>query len=249
MAVADVAQSGPVAVRRLQAASGVLHGLGDDHRDRFGALAIDHCRHLVEKQRRELGSGLRPSEFIRVRDVECFDGGRAKRLFEAGHAGERQRAERDAVIRAVARDRLRAVRLAVRDVVLADQLPRGLDRLRAAVRKEHVVERAGRNPRQSAGQLHRRRVGHTPVGRERQLDQLPTRDLSHLGAERVPELCAEQIRQAVEVAPAQTVDYEHALAPLENEQLDVSVPGPTVAREVEQQMIGGGNRRAHVWRR
>ena len=100
-----------------------------------------------------------------------------------------------------------------------------------------------------AGQLDRRRMGHAPVGRERQLDQLPTRDLGHLGAERVAELGAEQVRQAVEVAPAQAVDHEHALAPLEHEQLDVSVAGPAVAREVEQQMVGGGNRRAHVRRR
>ena len=58
-----------------------------------------------------------------------------------------------------------------------------------------------------------------------------------------------QIRQAVQVAPAEAVDHEHALAALNDEQLDVAVPGPTVAREVEQQMIGGGNRRGHVWRR
>ena len=99
------------------------------------------------------------------------------------------------------------------------------------------------------GQLDRRGMGHAPVGRERELDQLPAGDLGHLGAERVAELGAEQVRQAVEVASAEAVDDEHALASLEHEQLGVSVAGPAVAREVEKQVVGGRNRRAHVRRR
>ena len=183
---------------------------------------------------------------VRVRDVEGGDGRRAKRLLEAGHAGERQRTQGHAVVGAIARDRLGALRLAVREVVLADELPGGLHGLRAAAREEHVVERAWRNLGQPVGQLDRRRMSHTPVRGERKLDQLPARDLGHLGAERIAELGAEQVREPVEVAPAEAVDHEHALASLEHEQFDTAVAGAAVAREVEKQMVGGGSSRGHV---
>ena len=90
---------------------------------------------------------------------------------------------------------------------------------------------------------------HAPVRGERELDQLPARDLGHLRAERIAELSAEQIRQPVEVASAEAVDHEHAVASLEHQQLDIAVAGPAVPREVEKQMVGGGDRRAHVTRR
>ena len=77
-------------------------------------------------------------------------------------------------------------------------------------------------------------MGHAPIGRERKLDQLPARDLGHLRAVRVAELSAEQVRQAVEMASAEAVDHEHAVASLQHEQLDVAVAGPAVAREVQK---------------
>ena len=55
------------------------------------------------------------------------DRGGAERLLHGAHAGERERAERDAVVGDLARDRLRALRLALGQVVLADDLPGGLD--------------------------------------------------------------------------------------------------------------------------
>ena len=181
--------------------------------------------------------------------MEGLDRRWAERLLEAGHAGQGERAKRHAVIGAIARDRLGPLRLIPRQVVLADELPGGLHGLRSAAREEHVIERAGSDLRQPGRQLDRRGMGHAPVGRERELDQLPTGDLGHLGAERVAELGAEQVRQAVEVAPAEAVDDEHALASFEHEQLGGSVAGPAVAREVQKQVVGGRNRRAHVRRR
>ena len=45
---------------------------------------------------------------------------------------------------------------------------------------------------------------------------------------------------------AQAVDHEHALAPLEHEQLDVAVPGTAVAGEMEEEVVGGCERRVHA---
>ena len=173
---------------------------------------------------------------VGVGDPHDRDRRGAERLLHRPHAGEAQRAQRDAVVGDLARDRLRALRLALGQVVLADDLPGGLDRLRAAVGEEHAVEVAGRALGQRGGELDRRRVRGRPVGVERQRRELRARDRGHLLAERVADLAAEQRRQPVEVALAVGVEDVGALAPLQHqERLAVRPEGP-VAGEVHQQV-------------
>jgi len=236
--VAQRAQARPVALGRDQAAAGVLDRLGDQHRHRLGARGLDRALGLVEQPRRERGLVARVgiTEGVRVGDPHDRDRRRAERLLVGRHAGERERAERDAVVGDLARDRLRALRLALGQIVLAHDLPGGLDRLRAAVGEEHAVEVAGRALGQRRGELDRRRMRGRPVGVERERRQLRGSDRRHLLAERVADLAAEQRRQAVEVAVALGVEHVATLAALEHEQrLGVGPEGP-VAGEMEEQV-------------
>ena len=176
------------------------------------------------------------AERVRVRDPHDRDRRRAERLLHRPHAGERQRAERDAVVGDLARDRLRALRLALGEVVLADDLPGGLDRLRAAAREEHAVDVAGRALGQRGREPDRRRVRGRPVGVERQRRQLLAGDRRHLLAERVADLAAEQRAQAVQVALAVGVEDVRPFAALEHQQPVAAGPERAVAGEVHQQV-------------
>src|SRR5205085_8180447 len=120
------------------------------HADRVGALTQDRLLDLGQQNARQLLALLGAPERVRVRDMRRRDRGLAERLLEAGNAGERERPERDAVVGGRPRDRLRALRLAVEDVVLAGELPGGLDRLRAAAGEEDVLD-AVRGERREAG--------------------------------------------------------------------------------------------------
>jgi hypothetical protein len=66
--------------------------------------------------------------------------------------------------------------------VLLGHLPRGLYRLPAAAREEHLVQVAGRCRRQPIGQLDGRRVSGGPDRKEGQLARLGGRDLYQLDA-------------------------------------------------------------------
>ena len=163
-------------------------------------------------------------------------GGGAERLLHRAHAGERERAERDAVVGDLARDRLVRCGSPLGQVVLADDLPGGLDRLRAAVGEEDAVEVAGRALGDRLREVDRRRVRGRPVGVERERGQLLRRRGRHLLAERVADLGAEQRREPVEVALAVGVEDVGALAALEHQQRLAPGPEGAVAREVHQQV-------------
>ena len=94
-------------------------------------------------------------------------------------AGRRQRAHRGAVVGEVARDRAcgAAVRRCARVVGLRE-LPRRLDRLRAAGGEEHAVEVARRELGDARGQLDRARVRVAPVRVEAELLRLRGRRLA-----------------------------------------------------------------------
>ena len=137
----------------------------------------------------------------------------------------------------LARDRLRALRLALGEVVLAHDLPRGLDRLRPAAGEEHAVEVAGRALGQRLGEPDRWRVRRAPVRVEGERGELLARDRRHLFAERVAELAADQRAQPVEVALP--VGVENVLAPLpalQHQQPVPARPEGAVAGEVHQQV-------------
>ena len=89
-----------------------------------------------------------------------------------GDAGHGQRAHRRAVVGELARDRPCSARVAGELVVLAAELERGLDRLRAAGGEEDAVEVAGRELGDPRGELDRLRVRVGPVREEAELLRL-----------------------------------------------------------------------------
>ncbi len=90
----------------------------------------------------------------------------------------------------------------MRDVVLARELPRRLDSLRAARAEEDAVEVARRERRHLVRELDRARVRVRPVRVERQLAHLLERRLADLLAERVADVDGEEAGERVEVALA-----------------------------------------------
>ena len=85
---------------------------------------------------------------------------RAELLAVADDAADRDAAEADAVIAALAADEARARALALRAVIGERDLERGVDRLRARVAEEHVVEVARRERGEPLGELEGLRMAH-----------------------------------------------------------------------------------------
>ena len=143
---------------------GVLHRLGDDqsHLVRPGIEhgALDLCQQPGAERFGVVP--VRRSERVRVGDVGDLDRRRTEVVLEARNAGEGQRAERDAVVRDLPGDRLPPLRLADRDVVLADELPSGLHRLRAAAGEEDPVVVGRGQRRDPLGQLDAPPGGRSP---------------------------------------------------------------------------------------
>ena len=129
--------------------------------------------------------------------------------------------------------------LAARVVVLAGELPGGLDGLGAARDEEAALEVAGRKAGQLGGQLDRARVGEGPVDRKRQLAHLGGGRLAHLLSVAVADVHAEQPGEGVEVALAVHVYEVAAVAADDHLQI---VAGSVVAhlREVQPEVIEGG---------
>ena len=111
----------------------------------------------------------------------------------------------------LARDDLRLVGRALELVVLAGQLERGLDGLRAAAGEEDAVEVAGCERGDAGRELDRRRVRVGPVGEEAQLARLVGARLGDVVAP-VADVDAEQRTERVEVALAVVVPDVAALA-------------------------------------
>src|SRR3954467_184222 len=87
-------------------------------------------------------------------------------------------------------------------VVLARELPGGLDSLRAARDEEDAVQVAGCELRDLVCELDRARMRIRPVRVEGELAHLLERRLPHLFAVRVADLDGEETRERVEVAVA-----------------------------------------------
>ena len=117
-----------------------------------GALVADDVLEALEALRD--GPGFRLAPAMRVRVAHDADQARLVRP-AARVAGERHRAHRRAVVRAVAGEDLVAAR------VVAGELDRVLDRLGAAEREEDLVEVA----RQDLGQLLRRAAPRISVAK------------------------------------------------------------------------------------
>jgi len=204
VAVAQLAQPGPVAGRRHEAAAGVLHRLGDEHRHRVGRLELDRLLDLVEQRaaERRLVAALRVAVAVGGRHERGRHAERLERRPARRDPRERQRPQRGAVVGDPARDGLAPLRLAARRVVLAGELPRRLHRLRAARGEEHALQPGRRELGDPRRQLDRARVRDGPVRRERQLAHLRVRDAAELVPVGVAEVRAVQAGQPVDVAAA-----------------------------------------------
>ncbi len=84
---------------------------------------------------------------------------RAEQLAVGDDAADRNAAEADAVIAALAADQPGARALAAHIMIGQRDLERGVDRFRAGIAEEHAVEIARRQRRDAARQLERLRMG------------------------------------------------------------------------------------------
>ncbi len=214
VAVADLADARPVAGRRRERAARVLDRLHDHHRHGVRARLHDRLLQVSEQEGGELLLRLlrRPVVAVRVVDVHGVRDERLEGRPERGDAVDGERAHRRAVVGDPARDRLPAA-LAARSVVLACELPGGLDRLRAARDEEDTVQVTRRERGDLGRELDRARMGVVPVRVEGQLAELRGRCLPHLLAEAVADVDREEPRKRVEVALAVHVLEVAAVAP------------------------------------
>ena len=226
----------PVALRRRERAAGVLHRLHDHHRHGLGAGLHDRRVEVLEQEGRELLLGLvgRAVVAVRVPHVDRVGHERLERRAQRGDAVDRERAHRRPVVGGATRHGLPAA-LAARLVVLARELPRGLDRLAAAGDEEAAVEIARRERRDLLRELDRARMRIRPVRVERQLAHLLERGLAHLLAVRVADLHGEEPGERVEVPPALAVLEVAPLAAHDDRRLVTRH-----AREVQPEMVARG---------
>ena len=231
--VADLAHALEVAGRRHERAARVLHRLEDHHRDGLRPCLLDRLGQVGEKKLGELLLRLRgrPVVAVRVANVDHVRDERLERRAQRGDPVDRERAHRRAVVRGAARDRLPPA-LAVRHVVLARELPRGLDGLRAAGDEERAVDVLGRELGQALRELDRARVRIRPVRVERQLAHLSERRLADLLAVGVTDVDGEEAGERVEVPLAVVVPQVAVLAAHDDRRL-VAVH----TREVQPEMV------------
>ena len=209
MPVADLAQAFPITRRRDDGAAGILHGLGDEHRDRLWPLELDRRLDLFEEGLREsrLIAAGRVAVGVRRRDVRGRHGERLESRAADRDAGERQGAQRDAVVCVAAGDRLAPRRLAVRLVVLHRHLVGRLDRLGSARGEERALEAGGGQLSQLRGQLDRGGMSDRPVRGEGKRRHLRRRLRPQLLAVGVAQVEAIKTGQPVDVAvPVVVVD-------------------------------------------
>jgi hypothetical protein len=122
---------------------------------------------------------------------------RAEELAIGDDAADRDAAEADAVIAALAADQARARALAAHMMIGERDLERGVDRLGAGIAEEHVVEVARRQRREAAGELEGLGMGELEGRRVVERGRLRGDRLDDRIAV-VPRIGAPQARNAVE---------------------------------------------------
>ena len=143
----DLAQLLEVALGRRQAAGGAGHRLDDDGGDGGGVVQVDEAGQLVGQVRAPLGLALGEGLLgAVVGGLQMVDAGQhvAELLAVGDHAADRDAAEADAVVAALAADEARARALTAGLVVAERDLERGVDRLAARIGEEGIVEIARR---------------------------------------------------------------------------------------------------------
>ena len=223
VARADLPHALEVALRREERAARVLHGLEDDHRDRLGPCLQDGLLEVLEQERGELLLRLlrRTVVAVRVTHVDDVRYERLERRAQRGDPVDGESPHRRPVVGDPARDRLpaavggellldplaglhaehlRPLPVAARRVVLACELPGGLDGLGAAVHEEDAVQVTRGERRDLGGELDGARVRVAPVRVEGQLAHLRGGRFPHLLPVPIADLDGEETGESVEVA-------------------------------------------------
>ena len=150
-----------IAFRRRQHAGRRRDRLDDHRGDGRGVVQRDQAIEFVRKVpapfRLADGEGLLGAVIGRRQVIDAGDQ-RAEHLAVADDAADRDAAEADAVIAALAADQPHARGVAAHVVKGERDLERGVDRLRAGIAEEHVVEVAGGERGDAARQFERLRV-------------------------------------------------------------------------------------------
>ena len=156
--VADRAQPLEIAFRRRQHAGRSGDRLDDHRGDGRGVVQRHQAVEFVGKMAAPLrladGEGLLGAVIGRGQMIDAGDQ-RAEHLAVADDAADGDAAEADAVIAALAADQAHARGVAAHVVKGERDLERGVDRLRAGIAEEHVVEVAGGERGDTARQLER----------------------------------------------------------------------------------------------
>src|SRR5499433_2906787 len=160
--VTDRAQPRQVALGCGQHAGGARHRLDDHGGDGGGVVQRDDALELVGQMGAPLGLALAEGLVLAVVGRrQMVDAGeqRAEQFAIVDHAADRNAAEADAVVAALAPDQARARAFAAHVVIGERDLERGVHRLRARIAEEHVVEVAGRERGNPARKLERLGMG------------------------------------------------------------------------------------------
>ena len=123
---------------------------GDDALERVGEMAAPF--------RLALGEGLMLAVIGRWQMIDAGEE-RTEELAVVDHAADRNAAEADAVIAALAADQALALPMPAHVVVGERDLERGIDGLRARIAEEHMIEIAWREFGDAGGELKRQRMG------------------------------------------------------------------------------------------
>ena len=210
--VADLAQAREVALGRHEAAGRAGDRLDDAGGDVLGAVEVDHPQQVVGQLGAVRAFALGAVILLHVRVAHVGD---------AGHAGaelapvvdeprQRDAAEIDAVVGALARDEHGAGALAARLVVGEGDLHRGVDRLGPGVAEEDPVEIARRELGNARRELELLRMRAQERRGEIELLQLPADGLGDLPAA-VARGDAEESRRGVDDPVALVIPQVHAL--------------------------------------
>jgi hypothetical protein len=248
VAVADFAHLLEVTVGRDEAAAGVLDRLEDHRGDRFRSLEDDPLLDRVGGPGRL--AVLRPAVDVGVGHVAAARRQRLELGAQLGDPGCREGSQRGPVVGDLPRDHLVLLAFAERPVVVAGELQRRLDRLRAAVGEEDPVEPRRGERGEARGEFDRPRVGVAPERVEVELLDLARRRFAELAAA-MADVDAEERREPVEVAVAVLVEDVTALAADDDRDLVLAVVG-THPREMHPEMAPGQLLQAAVdsgWRR
>ena len=159
--VADRAQALEITLRRRQHAGRARHRLDDDRGDGRSIVQRDDAFEIVGQMRAPVRLAFAErllGAIIGRRQMVDAGQQRAEELAVADNAADRDAAEADAVIAALASDQARARAFAA-DVVIGERdLERGVDRLRSGIAEEHMIEVFRRQRRDAARQLERLRM-------------------------------------------------------------------------------------------